>query len=271
MGERSVAPLFTIRDGLGARTRGVLLLSCPLSCLRTDRLLNNPWAQAPLPSDWEVHPTYRKHAVPYYLAPLWDAEMAARASAAAAGKSKRGMKGKGEDPAGRVPRELREKLKRARGARGLLQDLEEEVRGFVRRWEEKGRKEGREEVDSEDEEIVFVGRNGHVDDGPSPQSKRRAEEDVEKEKLVFDSLVDDHGASFGYACSDMICCGRLMACRRWLVHSIASWYGLKTWSVTVGDPARRQAYVGIDEVKANTVRRPVSPAGTLPKPLWVMV
>lgn len=148
-----------------------------------------------------MHPTYPKHAVPYYLAPLWDAEMAARASA---GTRKRGAKAqgeKGDDPAGRVPRELREKLKRARGARGLLQDLEEEVRMFVRKWEEKERKGRREEVDSEDEEIVFVGRNGHVDDVPSPQSKRSAEEDVEREKLVFDSLVDDHGASFGYVCA----------------------------------------------------------------------
>ncbi len=164
---------------------------------RIDRLLNNPWAQPPLPSDWEVHPTYRKHAVPYYLAPLWDAEMASRASA---GRSKRGAKGKGEradDPAGRVPRELRDKLKRARGARGLLQDLEEEVRMFVRKWEERGR----EEIDSEDEEIVFVGRNGHLDDVPSPRSKGSVEEDVEREKLVFDSLVDDHGASFGYVCA----------------------------------------------------------------------
>lgn len=31
---------------------------------------------------------------------------------------------------------------------------------------------------------------------------------------------------------------------RWLVHSIASYYGLHTWSVTVGEPARREAYVG---------------------------
>ena len=134
--------------------------------------------------------------------------MAARASA---GRSKRGPKAngeKGEDPAGKVPRELREKLKRARGAKGLLQDLEEEVRMFVRKWEEKGRKVdvGREEVESEDEEIVFVGRNGHMDDMPSPQSKRSLEEEVEREKLVFDSLVDDHGASFGYAC----CTARLL-------------------------------------------------------------
>lgn len=174
----------------------------PRSCV-TDRLLNNPWAQAPLPSDWEVHPTYPRHAVPYYLAPLWDAGMASRALA---GKSKRttGANGeKGENPAGKVPRELREKLKRARGARGLLQDLEEEVRKFVKKWEEQQKKLGteKEEVDSEDEEIVFVGRNGLMDDIPSPRSMKNLDEELERDKLVFDSLVDDHGASFGYVSS----------------------------------------------------------------------
>ena len=118
------------------------------------------------------------------------------------------MKAKGEKEeetaAGRVLRELRETLKRARGAKGLLQDLEEDVRMFVRKWEERGMKAGREEeeeevqVDSEDEEIVFVGRHGHYgDQAPSPSQSNA--EDLEKDKLVFDSLVDDHGASFGYA------------------------------------------------------------------------
>ena len=32
--------------------------------------------------------------------------------------------------------------------------------------------------------------------------------------------------------------------RRWLVHSIATYYDLRTWSVTVGDPARREAMSG---------------------------
>ena len=65
--------------------------------------------------------------------------------------------------------------------------------------------------------------------------------------------------------------------RRWLVHSIASYYGLKTWSVTVGDPARREAYVGInDDAKMKGfVSGPnalVSDAGgLLPRPLWGLV
>ena len=55
---------------------------------------------------------------------------------------------------------------------------------------------------------------------------------------------------------------------RWLVHSIASYYGLRTWSITVGDPARREAYVGIKQMKTS---RLVSADGELPRPLWCMV
>lgn len=52
---------------------------------------------------------------------------------------------------------------------------------------------------------------------------------------------------------------------RWLVHSIATYYDLNTWSVTKGHPARREAYVGLKS------GRPATPTGTLPRPLWGMV
>ena len=173
----------------------------------TDRLLNNPWAQPPLPSDWEVHPTYPRHTVPYFLAPLWDADMAAR-NASSRKKGRASTKtAPQENPASQVPKELREKLKRAKAAKGLLQDLEQEVRKFVESWDKKQKKlhqEGLQDIDSEDEEeIVFVGRNGQMHDmPPSPQSKSKhcsvvEDEDVKREKLVFDSLANDHGASFG--------------------------------------------------------------------------
>ena len=146
-----------------------------------------------------MHPTYPKHAVPYYLAPLWDADMAARSVAQ---KQRTGKAAPAEKRPGSVPKELREKLKRAKAAKGLLQDLEEEVRNFVKRWEEKERKlegEGLHDIDSDEEEIVFVGRNGQMHDMlESPKSKTKAEEqEVKRDKLVFHSLEDDHGASFG--------------------------------------------------------------------------
>ena len=55
--------------------------------------------------------------------------------------------------------------------------------------------------------------------------------------------------------------------RRWLVHSIASYYGLHTWSITVGDPARREAYVGIPH---RGIDGPLSPV-LRARPLWGMV
>ena len=167
-----------------------------------DRLMHNPHAQPPLPSDWEVHPTHPVQSVPYFLAPLWDAEYArideGRKKRAEATKA---PKTNDEAVAAKVTQDLRSKLKRARGAKGLLQDLEEEVRGFVEKWEAKQRqleKEGLIEPDSEDEEIVFVGRNGVMSD---EQRRSRQDEVLEKDKLIFQSLVDDHGASFGYDAS----------------------------------------------------------------------
>ncbi|MCJ1455783.1 hypothetical protein MMC28_006139 [Mycoblastus sanguinarius] len=219
-----------------------------------DRLLNNPWAQPPLPTDWEVQPTYPKRAVPYYLAPMWDQDMAARAGAEKKKREAARKQAQAEDEsAGGIPRELRNKLKKAKAAKGLLKDLEEQVRIFVKSWEDRTKTEEKPELDSEDEEIVFVGRNGQMHDVPSSPKLMDSvkENEVERDRLVFDSLANDQGASFG----------------RWLVHSLATYYGLRTWSVTVGDPARREAYVGIPPEQGSG--RPPSPV--LPRPLWGMV
>ena len=168
-----------------------------------DRLLNNPWAQPPLPIDWEVHPTYPRHNVPYYLAPLWDAKVAAKAmdERTKRGVTKESPKAENQQ-AGNIPKELRGKLKKAKAAKGLLQDLEEQVRKFVQTWEEKAKAAQPEEpylLDSEDEEIVFVGRNGQMNDMPSsPNSKRAKDIEAIRDQLVFDSPADDQGAGFGY-------------------------------------------------------------------------
>lgn len=69
---------------------------------------------------------------------------------------------------------------------------------------------------------------------------------------------------------------------RWLVHSIASYYGLHTWSVTVGEPARREAYVGFRPPapgsRAGLVTHPacraeelIKPGEELPQPLYAQV
>lgn len=238
-----------------------------------DRLLSNPHAEPPLPSDWAVCPTHNVHSVPYFLAPLWDAEFAKKAAARRAAAAERTQPASREEAAAqKVTRDLRAKLKRAQGAKGLLQDLELEVRGFVQQWEEKQRqleKEGLiEETDSEDDEIVFVGRNGTMSD-EKKQSKQEGA--LMKDKLIFQSLVDDHGASFGYVLHHLalrvITLFADFALSRYLVHAIGIYYGLKTWSVTTD--GRREAYVGLKEDPLT--RRPEPLKSELPRPLWAVV
>ena len=117
--------------------------------------------------------------------------------------AKKSAEAKGESSS-QVPRQVREKLKKAKASKGLLQELEEEVRKFVKKWDEKTKaidKEVPRAMDSEDEEIVFIGRNGQMHDvPPSPKAKKTpCQSELKSDHLVFNSLADDHGASFGYA------------------------------------------------------------------------
>ncbi|KAL5113856.1 hypothetical protein ACEQ8H_008276 [Pleosporales sp. CAS-2024a] len=221
-----------------------------------DRLLDNPYAAPPTPRDWEVHPTHGVKHVPYFIAPLWDAGLKRQQTErkAAANAHKAATKTVATQPTtpGVVPKELREKLKRSRGAKGLLMDLEGEVRKFVQDWEEKERRAEQDglpaDPDSEDDEIVFVGRNGQTHD------QVRNQDPIKRELMLFETPEGDVGGSFG----------------RWLVHHIGVYYGLNTWSVTVGNPARREAYIGLKDTKMRS-----GSMGTLckpmPRPLWGMV
>jgi hypothetical protein len=172
---------------------------------------------------------------------------------------------------GRVPKELRERLKRSKAAKGLLQDLEEEVRRFVEKWDEREKKlqeDGMVDLDSDDEEIVFVGRNRLADDAAAATAAAGSAEaasgsslstsigeEMTRQKLLLDSPVDDQSASFG----------------RWLVHHIGTYYGLETWSVTVGNPARREAYIGFRNKPPKTGHPFMAPQSPLPRPLWGLV
>ena len=139
--------------------------------------------------------------MPYYLAPLWDANIATRALDERQ-KTKSGKRQTAEQQSvDKVPKELRGKLKKAKAAKGLLQDLEEQVRAFVKSWEEKMKRAQHDEpeMDSEDEEIVFVGRNGQMNDMLlTPNSKKGKSEGPPKDQLLFESLASDQGASFGW-------------------------------------------------------------------------
>ena len=245
-----------------------------------DRLLDNPHAQPPLPEDWEVRPwPLPRQSVPYFLAPLWDAEMRATALQRQARRSAHRRGGGEVSAADAVARELRAKLKKARSAKGLLIELECEVRGFVAAQDAF---DDSVATDSEDEEVVFVGRD--VGRGAGGGGARR-----DRDKLVFQSAVDDRGASFAYVLfpgspslvprsvrPDGTQCDwpwlqhadyRARRIRRYLVHSIAQYYGLETWSVTAaGNPATRGAYVGLPGNLATRAARV-----EMPRPLWAVV
>lgn len=139
--------------------------------------------------------------MPYYLAPLWDVHYAHMAD-------NQPRKNTSVEEKHRVPKDLRLKLKHARAARGMLQDLEEEIRLFIRKWNEKQtflRNEGLQDAPSDSEdEIVFVGRNGQMHDSPERrETLQRLRDEMsfhderDGEKMVFESLVDDRAAGFG--------------------------------------------------------------------------
>jgi hypothetical protein len=238
----------------------------------------------PLPSDWEVRPTYPRRTVPYYLAPLWDAaefQRAIESKLKGRRSSTRNHRKKGyntgispmEEAAASIPKEVRAKLKRAKAAKGMLQDLEESVRSFVYKWNEREirlKNKGLHDVpltsdsEEEDDEVVFVGRGGAMHD--ASQKKVEGVDEplddgtVSTEKMVFEGLDNDKGAAFA----------------RWLVHCVGSYYGLRTWSVTrdvEGEEKKRQAYVGVDSRARGFLGRGVEVGREieLPRPLWGMV
>lgn len=281
-----------------------------------DRLLNNPHAEPPLPQDWEVRPTYPVRRIPYYLAPLWDAaefqravESKLKGRRGTRSAKRRAQSGVGvspfEEAASSIPKEIRSRLKHARSAKGMLQDLEESVRVFLSQWNEKekrlremdlhdaplpkqhGELSHRPKVavrsdsaihsdsDDEDEEIVFVGRAGTTMSDSPPVSEHKqlaACETLLSELLVHEGFEDDKAAGFG----------------RWLTHCIGSYYGLRTWSVTTnttvdgdavmvgtdaGERKMRQAYVGVDERVRGWMGSSLDTGRDfeLPRPLWTMV
>lgn len=196
-----------------------------------------------------------------------------REAAAAAARKESGV-APAVQPAQGLTREVRNKIKKSKGAKGLLQDIEEQVRDFVAAWDERETRkqsEGLVDPDSEDEEIVFVGRNGQMNDLPSPRTSM--DEELEREKLLIDSLVDDRGANFGYVFTSVSRNVKRKGANtmhsRWLVHSISEYYGLQSWSVTTGNPARRETYVGIKEKPR--LRGSSFGVKPLPRPLWATV
>ncbi|KAL7924315.1 R3H-associated N-terminal domain-containing protein [Trichoderma austrokoningii] len=227
-----------------------------------DRLADVPNVQPPEPIDWEVHPTHPIHRVPYQLAQFWDHGVRQRiqdktARLQAARKKQQLKAGSATGlGVGEVPRDLRESTKRSPVIRTWVRALEEPVRQYV--VNEKKQQRGAvdddvdsaaEEMDSDDEEIVFVGRNGRMRDLQQKRAAaaqyKMAHREVSQETvdsgLLFDSFGDDETAAF----------------KRWLTHAIADYYGLTSRSVTAAN-SQRVVYVGLKQ----------APAVQMPRPLW---
>ena len=153
-------------------------------------------------------------------------------------------------------------------------------------------REGLQDAPSDDseDEIVFVGRNGQMHDSPERKERLRllreeisSHSERDGEKMVLETLANDRAAGFGYVLRifpTTKLSSPLTLPSRWLVHSIASYYGLHTWSVTVED--RREAYVGfrapVPGSHAGLVSHSgchsetlIKPGEDLPRPLYSQV
>ncbi|KAF4993074.1 hypothetical protein FDECE_13520 [Fusarium decemcellulare] len=232
-----------------------------------DRLMHVPNAQPPLPSDYEVHPTHPIHRVPYQLAQFWDRGVRQRVEEKTirlqTARKKQQLKtgsatGLG---AGEVPRDLREATKRSPVVRMWVRALEEPVRQFLCSQQAMSEAEAvaadedadsaAEQMDSDDEEIVFVGRNGAMRELREKKARwKHAHREVSQETvdsgMVFDSFGTDESAAF----------------KRWLTHSISDYYGLASRSVTLANPSRRVVYVGLKTTHG------ALPLRVIPRPMW---
>ncbi|KAF4592568.1 uv-damaged DNA-binding protein [Ophiocordyceps camponoti-floridani] len=235
-----------------------------------DRLVGVPNVQPPLPCDWEVHPTHPVHHIPYQLAQFWDCGMRQRAqdkaaSLEAARKKQQRSAGSATGlGVGEVPRDLRESAKRSDTIRLWVRALEEPVRRFLARGQGDEDGDGGEEeedsaadlMDSEDDEIVFVGRSGAMrelrerrerrETSGFKMARREMHHKTVDSGLVFDSFGDGDAAAF----------------KRWLVHSISDYYGLASRSVTLAGSSCRVVYVGLKK------EREGQEVVQSPRPLW---
>ncbi|CEI68931.1 hypothetical protein FVEN_g11936 [Fusarium venenatum] len=231
-----------------------------------DRLMHVPNVQPPLPSDYEVHPTHTVHQVPYQLAQFWDRGVRQRVedktARLQAERKKQQLKSGSATGlcAGEVPRDLREATKRSPVVRSWVRSLEEPVRQYlasqravttpnVEAAEESD--SAAEQMDSDDEEIVFVGRNGAMRELREKKATwKHAHREVSQETvdsgMLFDSFGNDESAAF----------------KRWLTHTISDYYGIQSRSVNLTNPSRRVVYVGLKTSQG------ILPSRTLPRPMW---
>ena len=266
-----------------------------------------PNAQPPLPTDWEVHPTHPVHRVPYQLAQFWDRGVRQRVEdkttkLQAIRKRQQLMAGSATGlGVGEVPRDLRETAKRTPAVRSWIRALEEPVRQFLHKEQDRRhepvqsqRGDGvistEDDLDSDDEEIVFVGRDGAMRELREKRetryrlARREVSHETVDSGVVFDSFGEGESAAFKYASSFPPSIFLLKwtrrklkkkpvtaqditltaLCRRWLTHSISDYYGLASRSVTLVNTSHRVVYVGLKQARHTGGPLDIR----LPRPLW---
>ncbi|KAK4663135.1 hypothetical protein QC763_600210 [Podospora pseudopauciseta] len=238
-----------------------------------DHLLGVPNAQPPLPSDYQIQPTYPVlPTVPYQLAGYWERGLR---EVVEGRKHPRQETKPAPGELGYIPQNFRATAKRTPAVGRWLRVLEEPVRRFVverglavtveeqERREEEAAMES-EETDPEDEEIVFVGRGGNkVREGKPPveteiKSATRRVGGEQERGMVLDTAGDDEvGGAF----------------KRWLTHSISDYYGLDSKSVLVqgqGSKGKKVIFVGVKKQQQRKVAVKEQHLPVLPPPLWEM-
>lgn len=213
---------------------------------------------------------YPIHHIPYHIAQYWDHGLKEQVEAKTNVARKRKASGEGK---GRVPRDLRETIKKTPGVKGWVRTLEGPVRQFL--IDQGEAQEPKDESDFSDEEIVFVGRKAASRDGWK-KAHREVHDHAVDRGMIYDSLEDDESSAFKYVipCPDQHARPlhlRLtdflffFLTRRFLTHSISSYYGLESRSVNMGTPSRRCVYIGI---RAVDLKKGSYLCADLPRPLW---
>ncbi len=208
-----------------------------------DRLIGVPNVEAPRPEDWEIGRTSPLRIVNWQIIDGVDLS-----SGQMMGDKREKDASKGpQKPI--VPADLRERCKRKKAAKELLRGIEEEVRGFVADWQKEeeelaraAESDARSDVDSSDEEIVFVGRD------LTARTRREKEEEMERLESAMAGMQIARPINAAGAFP------------RYLVHVLANYYGLRSWSVDETMHGRsekeRIAVVGLKGPKTATCSVP---------------
>lgn len=157
-----------------------------------------PNVEPPQASDWLPRPVYPIQHIPYHVAQYWDRglrQQVEEKQSTAARKQKGAL-----NTQGKVPRDLRETVKKTPGVKGWVRMLEEPVRQFLveRGGATDGSQGPQDESDFSDDEVVFVGRKRAAQDPGWKKAHREVREQQIDRGMIFDSLEDDESGAFKY-------------------------------------------------------------------------